>query len=252
MKAQPGPVLAISPHLDDAIMGVGATLAALSQSGQPAIVCTVFAGEPPETISAVAQAFHADCGLADDAVARRKAEDLQAAATIGAHTIHLPFLDAIYRRHGGDWLCQTPRAMFGAGLPDESQLVKDISESIAWHIEDLKPSAIWTCAAIGGHIDHQLTRLAVGEASRQCGYAPLLWEGVPYAFGSQPPAAPQFAVPAAVEASHIDLKIAAIAKYPSQLRMLFSDTEDWREAFLNHARQRQPLGSPELLWPFPL
>lgn len=252
MSAQRGPVLAISPHLDDAIMGVGATLAALSQSGQRSIVCTVFAGEPAEAISPVAQAFHTDCGLADDAVARRKIEDMQAAAIIGAHTVHLPFLDAIYRRHGGGWLCQSSRVMFASDLPDETGLVKDISESIASLIDDLRPSAVWTCAAIGGHIDHRLTRLAVSEACQQYGLAPVLWEGIPYAFGSEPPAAPNYLSPIAVGAEHLDRKIQAIAKYPSQLRMLFSDTDEWQAEFLNHARQRQPLGSPELLWPFPL
>jgi hypothetical protein len=44
-----GPVLAVSLHLDDAMMAVGATLVALVEAGREAIVCTVFAGvpEPP-------------------------------------------------------------------------------------------------------------------------------------------------------------------------------------------------------------
>src|SRR5690606_2782861 len=89
------PILAVSPHLDDACMAVGATLAALVEAGQPVVVWTVFAGQPLPPFSSVATAFHTDCALGDDAVSVRRAEDLQALAAIGGKAVHLDFLDAI-------------------------------------------------------------------------------------------------------------------------------------------------------------
>jgi GlcNAc-PI de-N-acetylase len=38
------PILAVSPHLDDAVMAAGATLGAMADAGHAVTVCTVFAG----------------------------------------------------------------------------------------------------------------------------------------------------------------------------------------------------------------
>ena len=78
-------VLALSPHLDDAVMSVGASLAALAEAGSQVMLCTVFAGAPAPPLSEAARVFHAHCGLADDGVAVRRAEDESASAAIGTH-----------------------------------------------------------------------------------------------------------------------------------------------------------------------
>ncbi|MGH3829147.1 MAG: PIG-L deacetylase family protein [Pseudonocardiaceae bacterium] len=56
-------VLAVSPHLDDAALSAGATLADLAARGVDVQVCTLFTGAPHEPLSAVARAFHARCDL---------------------------------------------------------------------------------------------------------------------------------------------------------------------------------------------
>ncbi len=55
-------VLAISPHLDDAALSAGATLADFAARGANVDVVTLFAGTPHEPLSAVNRAFHAKCG----------------------------------------------------------------------------------------------------------------------------------------------------------------------------------------------
>lgn len=247
-----GPVLAISPHLDDAVMGVGATLCALAESGQRVVICTVFAGEPEGSqLSTVARAFHADCRLGPDAVLRRREEDQRAAAAIGAEVMHLPFPDAIYRQHDSHWLCERPRSMFDDDLPGEPFLVERISAALAGIAHDLGTPAIWTCAAIGGHVDHRITRRAVAATAREQGWIPLVWEGIPYAFGLPPPEARPVTI-TAVTPGHLARKLTAIAEYGSQIRMLFPGGEDWRRAFLSHAEARRAIGYPEVLWLMPL
>ncbi|MGH3427279.1 MAG: PIG-L family deacetylase, partial [Mycobacteriales bacterium] len=62
-------VLAISPHLDDAALSVGATLAEFSARGTDVEVLTIFAGAPHNPLTDTARAFHAKCGLPPDATA---------------------------------------------------------------------------------------------------------------------------------------------------------------------------------------
>lgn len=93
-------VLAVSPHLDDAALSVGATLANLAAHGTDVQVVTLFAGVPDEELSTVACAFHVNCRLPADssAVALRLDEDLAAMDELGARPHHCGFLDAVYRR----------------------------------------------------------------------------------------------------------------------------------------------------------
>jgi LmbE family N-acetylglucosaminyl deacetylase len=84
-------MLVISPHLDDAVLGCGALLAAHRGS----VVLTVFAGTPRD-------AQHTDwdrrCGFADAraAMAARRLEDDEALALLQAHALRLAFLDSQY------------------------------------------------------------------------------------------------------------------------------------------------------------
>lgn len=84
-------LLAISPHLDDAVFGCGAMLAA----SPGATVCTVFAGTPDD---AIVTDWDVQCGFASahQAMHARRAEDATALDVLGARAVHLPFLDAQY------------------------------------------------------------------------------------------------------------------------------------------------------------
>ncbi|MCH2488188.1 MAG: PIG-L family deacetylase, partial [Erythrobacter sp.] len=88
-------VLAISPHLDDAVFSAGGTLAEHAMAGDEVTVLTCFTGNVPEP-TGFALACQLDKGLAPDIdyMALRRDEDHDACAKIGATALHWPFLEA--------------------------------------------------------------------------------------------------------------------------------------------------------------
>jgi LmbE family N-acetylglucosaminyl deacetylase len=87
-----GRVLAVSPHLDDAVLSAGGLIAARPGS----CVLTVFAGVPARYDGLTE--WDAGCGFAvgDDVVAIRRQEDQRATARLGAETRWLDFVDTQY------------------------------------------------------------------------------------------------------------------------------------------------------------
>ncbi len=89
-------VVAISPHLDDAVLSCGALLA-----GQHRVtVATVFTAAAPRPWSLPARKqLRALGGVdAEDFFAQRRAEDAEVLAGLGAAAVHLGFRDALFRR----------------------------------------------------------------------------------------------------------------------------------------------------------
>ena len=86
----------LSPHLDDAALSCGGTIAA---SPDRALVITLCTAPPSETnFNAVAVEFHAEWGLAPDEVLHvRRAEDAEAMTILGVDYVYADWLDAIYR-----------------------------------------------------------------------------------------------------------------------------------------------------------
>jgi LmbE family N-acetylglucosaminyl deacetylase len=89
---EPGRLAAISPHLDDAVLGCGALLAARPGSA----VITVFAGSPQDP--AACTDWDRRCGFSDGAAAMRHRleENRRALACLQAQGRELGFLDEQY------------------------------------------------------------------------------------------------------------------------------------------------------------
>jgi LmbE family N-acetylglucosaminyl deacetylase len=89
-----GPVAVISPHLDDAVLSLGATIAMLGRHGVPTKIITVLANDPDE--NELAERWDLRCGFSTTAAAARarRAEDAQACELLGADPIWLPFADS--------------------------------------------------------------------------------------------------------------------------------------------------------------
>lgn len=87
-----GRVLVLSPHLDDAVFGCGALIAACDRPR----VATLFAGAPPAGLPLTP--WDARCGFASghEAIRARRLEDAQALARLGAEPLHLDFPDDQY------------------------------------------------------------------------------------------------------------------------------------------------------------
>jgi LmbE family N-acetylglucosaminyl deacetylase len=243
-----GPLLAVSPHLDDAVLSVGATLAGHAEAGRAVVVCTVFAGELRPPLSDTAREFHAMCGLGDDAVAVRKAEDRDAVAAIGATALHWGFLDALYRRRGDGWLIGRMGEHFDPRLELERELAAAVQARLRDLVRSLRPAAVWTCAGIGDHVDHRVVLAAAQAACAEASVELALWEDLPYALDRSPRERHPPLVDDGAEPD-VARKLDAIARYGSQLEMLFGAGADWRAAFRAHAdARRAACGVPELVW----
>ena len=91
-----GSVTVVSPHLDDAALSLGETIARLTAAGVPVTIMTVFAGDPSSR--ARASSWDRRCGFETEgeSATRRRYEDSHAAACLGARVVWLPFASSDY------------------------------------------------------------------------------------------------------------------------------------------------------------
>jgi len=85
-------VLAISPHLDDAVLACGEVLASAAE----ATVVTVFAGRPPPRSALTSWDADSGFSIGDDVIGARRAEDRRALACLNATPLWLEFCDDQY------------------------------------------------------------------------------------------------------------------------------------------------------------
>jgi len=93
-----GCIVVVSPHLDDAVLSLGAAMARRAGQGEDWTVVTVFAGDPDST--APASPYDRRCGFrsAGEAATVRRREDKRACYILGAKPVWLPFGDVQYDR----------------------------------------------------------------------------------------------------------------------------------------------------------
>jgi len=197
--------LAVSPHLDDAVFSAGGTLAALADAGWRVVVATVFTANVQKP-DGFALACQLDKGLPPDVdyMALRRGEDRAACAIIGAEPAHLPLLEAPHRRYG------SAAELFG---PVRAGDDPPIAQLVVRLVATLRPQRILGPQAIGGHVDHVLTRRAL----ERLGHRWESWADWPYADRS-PPVGPGHAVDRA-------RKLKACAAYASQLGFQFGGAD---------------------------
>jgi LmbE family N-acetylglucosaminyl deacetylase len=88
----PEPLIAISPHLDDAALGCGQLLAAHPGS----VVVTLFAGRPPADHPLTSWDARAGFEAGEDVIGTRRLEDAEALRTLRATPCWLEFKDVQY------------------------------------------------------------------------------------------------------------------------------------------------------------
>lgn len=249
-------LLAISPHLDDAVLSLGAGLAQAAQEGAKVTVYTVFAGTAPPPYSPAAERIHAIWGLSpdDDAPLYRRKEDIAALGHLGVAYRHGRFLDAIYRKlPDGQWL--TAHVEGGQKLainphsPDsDRELVAEIKDDIKSIIEECDPTLLVTCAAIGNHPDHEAARDAALFAAREKNIPIRLWEDLPYVvFQSGAVELPEGFHLGSLDFSSVETgvrtrKFQAVEHYPSQLSMFNRRDKNLFDRLDEHARKTSPCG----------
>ena len=97
-----GRIAVVSPHLDDAVLSIGAALATASRAGAEITIVTVFAGDVNSV--AVAGDWDEQAGFktAGEAARARRKEDARACNILGVRPVWLPFSDEQYSRGGTD------------------------------------------------------------------------------------------------------------------------------------------------------
>ena len=86
-------VYVVSPHLDDAVFSLGATVAALAVHGLSVTAVTVFAGDPGCDLPAGESNRRAGFATVGEAARTRRKEDARACALLGMTPRWLPFND---------------------------------------------------------------------------------------------------------------------------------------------------------------
>lgn len=210
----------LSPHLDDAVLSAGGLIHGQTQAGIPVEIWTFMCGYPPEgEYSPIAQTLHKIWGFdsAEEVVRSRRVEDINAAAIVGATTVHFDFLDCIYHRvqipdasfpiqeasgtipeasfpiqeasgTNGGWLYSE---IFVPPHPADADLPRQIAAAVSARLkaddparfnspfQRSEPDDVLVCQlSVGSHVDHVLVRQAAELLGR-----PLIYDiDVPYIF----------------------------------------------------------------------
>ncbi len=220
--------LFLSPHLDDAVYSCGGLIAHLRARGKPVTVLTLCAGDPPSgPLTPLAQELHARWGLQEEPVAARWVEDLEACRLLGAEAVHLEVPDAIYRRGpGGEPLYPDQPDIFGEPRPADRAPAARLRQALASQITP--ETRLYVPLAVGGHVDHRLTRQAAEGLARGLHY----YADLPYAtrLGDPedhlPPDAEQVVTPLAPQ--EVDAWVEAILTYRSQFSTFWTGEEALR------------------------
>jgi LmbE family N-acetylglucosaminyl deacetylase len=158
----------LSPHFDDIALSCGGIVWESTLAGSKVSVWTICAGDPPEgELSDFAQELHARWQTGSQSTKQRQAEDAESCRIMGTDRRFFSIPDAVYRFNPstGEHFYATPSSIFGELHPEEEQLITTLSKDI----EQSQPeNCQWVCPfALGGHVDHQLTRRAVEQMATE-------------------------------------------------------------------------------------
>lgn len=236
----------LSPHLDDAALSCGGSIARFIAAGQTVLVVNICAGSPPPAgpFSPFAEQLHRQWGLPPDEVVRRRiGEDVAALETLGADCLLLDLLDAIYRLPDA---YHDNATLFGPVAPNDP-----LADQLRTYVVGLAarfPSAIFYAPlGIGQHVDHQLTYM-VAERFSHSGMSLAFYEDFPYVAlaGALDRRLAQIADSAIFLPSVTDIdaslarKISAIESYGSQISTLFGDLAAMARSITTYAERLRP------------
>ena len=167
----------LSPHFDDVALSCGGLIWEQVQAGDTVSIWTVCAGAPTAgDFSPFALELHSRWETGPKATAKRKQEDLRSCRHLGARRHYFNLLDCIYRRHPetGEFLYASEAALNGSLHPGDNKTISalqaDLERSIKANMNVVCP------LAIGNHVDHQLTRIAL----ERMGYPAWYYPDYPY------------------------------------------------------------------------
>ena len=245
----------LSPHLDDVVLSCGGTIWQQVQAGKRVLVVTIFAGipDPGRPLSPFARQLHARWGHPIDAATKRRAEDVQALALLGAQAYHWPYTDCIYRRtSAGRFPYASEKALWGEVHPEEKDLIAELAARLATLSRKVDVTEIYAPLGVGYHVDHQIVR----QAAEASGHEVAFYEDFPYATDPQAVRAALAQrreqarlVPLSEDA--LKMKIAAIACYRSQISTFWTDETEMAASVRTFANQTGEGKPAERYWSAP-
>lgn len=154
----PETVLVVSPHLDDAVLSVGASVAAWTAAGSRVVIASVYTAGPALADLAPSMRKFADYET-------RRAEDLDACAVVGAEVRRLDQVERAFRKpYLSGW-------SFFATPPDRKGFATLAKVTAAFDaLADLAPDQILIPLGIGNHVDHVETLIAATDWAHARGW----------------------------------------------------------------------------------
>lgn len=233
----------LQPHLDDAVLSAGGSIAFQVATGQNVLVVTVFGGGPASSnaLGTFATQNQQRRGLspnAEEAVDTRRTEDEAAVSLLGADTLWLTYPDALYR--GNPPFYTSDEALFGTVSSGDMQLDEVLAQLFLDIHERAPLAALYAPLGVGHHVDHQLCCSAADRlAQRKINVK--FYEDFPYVTreGALESRQKELGIPMEPElvevSGHIPAKINAIAQYRTELPLLFGSEENMENAVQTYA-----------------
>ncbi len=232
----------LSPHLDDVALSLGGLLWEQATAGESAEIWTICAGDPPPgPLSPFAESLHERWGSGREAMAARRAEDIESCARLGASHRHFSIPDCIYRHseQSGEHFYPSETSLTGPMHPDEQSLVRRLRKTLK---ETLTPEVRLVCPlGLGNHVDHQLTRAAAESL-----HTPL-WYYAEYPYIREIPHWEPKDMPPSVypiSAESITTWQDAVAAHGSQISTFWENIPEMRREILAYAREMKGI----VLW----
>jgi LmbE family N-acetylglucosaminyl deacetylase len=95
-------VVVVSPHSDDGVLSLGASMSRWARAGARVELLTVFALDPQSSAETGGWDRRGGFSTEGEAARARRAEDASACAILGARPVWLPFGSLDYERHGDE------------------------------------------------------------------------------------------------------------------------------------------------------
>ena len=224
----------LSPHLDDAALSQGGSIAAERQRGLEVRVLTVFSGLPElDELSEVARGLHAqwsvgaDPDAAREVVETRRGEDRLAMEALGVRSIYLDRADCIYRwRNDGRWRIEEEADVFAGIEAEDRELVASLAKMLD-QIEGVDDETLVIAPlGVGRHCDHEIVRAAAERWKPKC---LRYYEDFPYVLHpgqlshTLGPAECWEAELIRLDEGQITTRLRAACAYRSQVPFLFGD-----------------------------
>ena len=151
-------VLALSPHLDDAIFSAGGLLTTLTDGGHDVAVATCFTASVrrPEGFALACQ-LDKGYGPEVDYMALRREEDARACRLLGLGYAHWDLPEAPHRGY------DSAAALFAGVREDDAAVVGTLAQHLRDTLRVFRPEVVLYPLGIGDHVDHVQVIAAAAE-----------------------------------------------------------------------------------------